>query len=129
MSTAVRHLSVDEVVAIDERLAERFGGQAGVPDRGLLEAALFRPRTGYYDDVVTMAAALLESLLMARPFAGPPLRGAFFVTEVFLRLNGWQVRSDAREAAATLGDLAARGEADLRRLEAWLRTATVRLAR
>lgn len=127
MSTDVRHLSVEEVVALDERVAERFGGTAGVGDRGLLEAALFRPRTGYYGDAIAMAAALLESLLMARPFAGSTLRSAFFVADVFLRLNGWQLRTDARAAHAALTGLLDRGEADLGHLEAWLRAESVRL--
>ena len=55
---AVRHLTRDEVLAIHARLIEVFGGPDGVRDRGLLESALFRPRTGYYDDVAAMAAWL-----------------------------------------------------------------------
>ena len=31
---------------------------------GMLESALFRPQTGYYQDIGEMAAALFESLLM-----------------------------------------------------------------
>lgn len=113
-------------MALDERVAERFGGTAGVGDRGLLEAALFRPRTGYYSDALAMGAALLESLLMARPFAGSTALTAFFVVDVFLRLNGWQVRADARDAHAALTALIGRGEADLAHLEAWLRAVSVR---
>ena len=52
----VLHLSVDEVLAIHEGLIERFGGLPGVRDPGLLESALYRPRTGYYRDLGEMAA-------------------------------------------------------------------------
>ncbi len=65
---SIEFLSVDEVVTIHERLIERFGGPAGVRDLGLLESALFRPQTGYYGDIIEMAAALFESLLMNHPF-------------------------------------------------------------
>ena len=53
----VRHLSLDEALAIHERLIERFGGSPGVRDLGLLESALYRPQTGYYSDLAEMAAA------------------------------------------------------------------------
>jgi hypothetical protein len=35
-------------------------------DKGLPESALFRPQTGYYEDLAQMAAALLESLISNR---------------------------------------------------------------
>ena len=41
---------------------ERYGGSPGVRDQGLLEAALYRPQTGYYADLIEQAAALWESL-------------------------------------------------------------------
>jgi death on curing protein len=54
-----------EVLAIHDRLLVEFGGASGIRDPGGLESALFRPQTGYYDDVVAEAAALLESLIVA----------------------------------------------------------------
>ena len=88
-SDRVLHLSVDEVLAIHGRLLDTFGGPPGVRDPGLLESALFRPRTGYYRDLAEMAAALFESLIMNHPFIDGNKRVAFFATDVFLRLNGW----------------------------------------
>ena len=52
------YLTVVEVLAIHEDQIERFGGSSGVRDPGQLEAALFRPQTGYYEDVIAEAAAL-----------------------------------------------------------------------
>lgn len=82
---SIEFLSVDEVVAIHERLIERFGAPYGVRDLGLLESALFRPQTGYYGDIVEMAAAMFESLLMNHPFVDGNKRVAFFATDVFAR--------------------------------------------
>ena len=50
-SDRVAFLSRDEVLAIHSTLLERFGGPAGVRDFGLLESALYRPRTGHYADL------------------------------------------------------------------------------
>jgi death-on-curing protein len=67
----IQFLTPDEVLAIHERLLQVFGGPPGVRDRGLLESALFRPQTGYYDDLAAIAAALFESLPMNHPFIRP----------------------------------------------------------
>jgi len=69
---------------------------------GLLESALFRPRTGYYEDIFAMAAALLESLLMNHPFTDRNKRVGFFATDVFLRQNDWRIEGDAKAAHALI---------------------------
>lgn len=64
----VQFLSLDEAIAIHERLIDKFGGTQGLRDMGLLESALFRPQTGYYADLAQMAAALFESLISNHAF-------------------------------------------------------------
>ena len=97
-SDTVQFLSVDEALGIHDYLIEEFGGQAGVRDPGLLESSLFRPQTGHYEDLATMASALFESLLFNHAFHDANERMAFFATDVFLRLNGWRLDVDARAA-------------------------------
>lgn len=126
-SDRVLHLSLDEVVAIHERLIAAFGGPPGIRDPGLLESALFRPRTGYYRDIAEMATALFESLLMNHPFVDGNKRVAFFATDVFLRLNGWKLQVDPQEAHTFLIGLLDRRECDYDRLLPWLRGALVQL--
>lgn len=123
MPSEPEFLSVDEVLAIHERVVEEFGGSEGVRDLGLLESALFRPRTGYYRDVAEMAAATFESLLMNHPFTDGNRRVAFFATDVFLRLNGWKLAVDADSAHGYLIGLLERGECDFDRLLVWIRRA------
>lgn len=117
----VAFLSLDEALAIHERLIERFGGPAGIRDLGLLESALYRPQTGYYQDVVEMAAALFESLLMNHPFVDGNKRVAFFSVDVFLRMNGWKIDVEPEPAHAMIIGLLERGEADFEHLHEWLR--------
>ena len=52
------YLTVAEVLAIHADQIERYGGARGVRDQGLLEAALYRPQTGYYAGLIEQAAAL-----------------------------------------------------------------------
>jgi death on curing protein len=117
----VQFLTVDEVRAIHQALIDTFGGPPGIRDGGLLESALFRPRTGYYADLAEMAAALFESLLMNHPFVDGNKRVAFFATDVFLRLNGWRIQVDADAAHRFLIGLLERSACDFRHLLHWLR--------
>ena len=55
------YLTFAEVLAIHDDQIGRYGGFPGVRDPGLLEAALFRPQTGYYADLIEEAAALWEA--------------------------------------------------------------------
>lgn len=123
----IRFLTRDEVLAIHGRSLERFGGTPGLRDGGLLESALHRPQTGYYEDLAGMACALFESLLINHPFVDGDKRVAFFATDVFVRLNGWRLVVDAHEAHAFLLRHLQRGEADFDHLLPWIRGAMERL--
>lgn len=94
----VKFLTLEEALEIHETLILEFGGPPGVRDLGLLESALFRPRTGYYEDLVEMAAAMFESLLMNHPFVDGNKRVAFFAVDVFLRINGFHITVDSDHA-------------------------------
>ena len=122
----VLFLSLDEVLAIQERVIDAYGGADGVRDLGLLESALYRPQSGYYEDLATMAAALFESLLMNHPFVDGNKRVAFFATDVFLRLNGWRLEVDANKAHALLIDLLRSDRCDLEHLAEWIRASVTR---
>ena len=116
----VQFLSFDEVLEIHTVLIERFGGPPGVRDPGLLESALYRPRSGYYDDLVEMAAAMFESLIKNRPFVDGNKRVAFFATDVFLRLNGYKFEVEAKLAHGFLMGLFETSNCDLEHLRPWV---------
>ena len=60
-------------------------------DMGLLESALVRPQTGYYDTLSMQAAALLQSLCQNYCFVDGNKRVAFASTAIFLRMNGYRL--------------------------------------
>jgi death on curing protein len=86
------YLTVADVLGMHAVLMQRYGGAPGIRDPGALEAALFRPQTGYYEDIVMEAAALMESLANNHPFVDGNKRIAFAAADVFLRINGWRLR-------------------------------------
>ena len=117
----VQYLSLDEVLEIHQRLIARFGGTPGIRDQGLLESALYRPQTGYYEDLTSMAAALFESLLLNHAFVDGNKRIAFFATDVFLRLNGWKISVDGVDAHRFLIKNLEEGTCDYKTLLDWIR--------
>ncbi len=74
-----------------------------------------------------MAAALFESLLMNHPFIDGNKRVAFFATDVFLRLNGWRMKVDPKEAHAALIGLLEQGVCDFDHLLPWIRRSLTEL--
>ncbi len=115
------YLTLAEVLAFHEVLIEEFGGAEGIRDLGALESALFRPRTGYYRDVIEEGAALLESLVQNHPFVDGNKRVAFAVMDVFLRVNGHDLMIEDVAAHTHLVGLMERGELDLAAIDAWVR--------
>lgn len=122
----VAFLSRDEALEIHRALLDRFGGSTGIRDHGSLESALFRPRTGYYDDLAEMAAALFESLIMNHPFIDGNKRVAFFATDVFLRLNGYKLKVDTIEAHRFLIGLLENNRCTFDQLLPWIRKNTLK---
>lgn len=118
------YLTLVEVLAIHEDQIERYGGIAGVRDGGLLEAALYRPQTGYYSDLVEEAAALWESLSQNHPFIDGNKRVAFAVTYTFLAVNGLNITADAEKTFVFIDELHRSQSFGFASLEAWLRANT-----
>ncbi len=91
---------IGEAIAIHDALIREFGGSRGIRDEGALASAIMRPQLGYYDSLIEEAAALMESLANNHPFVDGNKRVAFFVTDAFLRLNGYFINCDSDEAYA-----------------------------
>jgi death-on-curing protein len=115
------YLTVADVLGMHTILMQRYGGAAGVRDPGALEAALFRPQTGYYSDIIAEAAALLESLAINHPFVDGNKRIAFAATDVFLRINGWCLKRQPMVIHTEMLEMLEAGTFDIAHLEPWLR--------
>lgn len=116
------YLTIVDVLGMHAILIRRYGGASGVRDPGALEAALFRPQTGYYKDIVAEAAALLESLAVNHPFVDGNKRIAFAATDAFLRINGWRLQRAPMQIHTELMQFFNSGTFDVAHLEPWLRS-------
>ena len=124
---AIKFLSLDEAIAIHERLIEKFGGTPGLRDMGLLESSLFRPQTGYYTDLAHMSAALFESLIINHAFVDGNKRAAFFFCDIFLRINGWKLAVEADAAHTFIIDSLENASCDFDHLLPWIQQHAIRI--
>ena len=122
----MRYITLSETLYIHQHLIERFGGQAGIRDLGLIEAALLRPQTGYYSDTIEEAAALWESLTMNHGFIDGNKRVGFACMDLFLELNGYQLEAGRDATGDFVLDLLEGGSFAKDALDQWLRQHVVK---
>lgn len=118
------YLTAVEVLTMHYILIERYGGSHGLRDAGALDSALYRPQSGYYEDVIAEAAALWESVTVNHPFIDGNKRFGFAVTDTFLRLNGYRITSPPGKIWRFIDRLFAKGKFELAALDPWLRKNT-----
>jgi death-on-curing protein len=115
------YLTVAEVYRMQHRLIELFGGLHGVRDKGAVEAAIFRPQTGYYNSIEEEAAALMDSLGNNHGFLDGNKRIAFTATDVFLRRNGFFIDVEGSDGYTFIDGSISRQEFRFAQILEWLR--------
>ncbi len=114
-------LTIEEILAMHEDQLRRYGGGSGIRDVGLLEAAVHRPQSGYYETEIEMAAALWESLSQNHPFIDGNKRTALAAVDTFLTINGYQWRVDYEVLLAFLMERYETASMKFEILRDWLR--------
>lgn len=94
-------------------------------DMGLLQSALYRPQTEYYEDLAHMATALFESLISNHAFVDWNKRAAFSISDVFLRLNDWKLAVETDAAYTFIVGSLEKGPCDFDHLLPWIQQHTV----
>jgi death-on-curing protein len=120
----MRYLVLREALHVHAALIAAYGGSPGIRDRGLIEAALLRPQTGYYSDLIEEAAAMWESLAMNHGFVDGNKRVAFACVDIFLDLNGLQMTATNEKAIEFVCSHLEAGTFAKDNLDAWLRANT-----
>ncbi len=116
-----RFLSFEQVVEINAEMVRQFGATYALRDAGALYAAVARPQSGYYADIIEEAAALFESLSQNHPFVDGNRRTAITATAVFLMMNGWKLFLSDLETYQWLIGLYETGGVNKAAIESWLR--------
>ena len=102
-------LDKDEILEIQARLIERYGGIHGLRDEGALESALAAENRAYYEDapVEILAATYAYHLSQAHAFLDGNKRIAAAAAGIFLELNGAWLDASQEEIIELFLDIAA----------------------
>lgn len=97
--TPIHFLSCDDVIRLHQQLIDRFGGDSGLRDYGLLESALAQPPMQAFEQLLhptiyDQAAAYLFHLVANHPFVDGNKRIGLHVCLVFLDLNQIGITAD-----------------------------------
>jgi death-on-curing protein len=122
---ATDFLTIADVLGMHFILIKKYGGLSGVRDPGALEAALYRPQTGYYKDTIEQAAALMESLAINHPFVDGNKRIAFAAADVFLRINGYQLKRSPSQIYSEMIEMLEQRNFNKGPIDEWLRSFVV----
>jgi len=126
----MRYLSLLEILELHEAIVSYTGGARGIRDIGGLESAVNQPRLSFdqadlYPDIISKAAALCYSLVMNHPFVDGNKRIGHAAMEVFLILNGYDIKADINEQEQIMLDLAA-GKLTRETFTVWLRNHVIK---
>lgn len=122
---ATDFLTIADVLGMHFILIKKYGGLSGVRDPGALEAALYRPQTGYYKDTIEQAAALMESLAINHPFVDGNKRIAFAAADVFFRINGYQLKRSPSQIYSEMIEMLEQRNFNKGPIDEWLRSFVV----
>ena len=119
------YLSVEQILRLHRMQIARFGGSAGLRDRGGLESAAARPQMTFggedlYPDLAAKAGALMHSLVMNHPFVDGNKRVGAMAAELLFTINEHDLlAADDEVVEVTLA--VARGELSAEALAIWFR--------
>jgi death-on-curing protein len=105
-------LTLEEVITLQQRLVDAFGGSAGLRDIGLLQSALAMPMAAFggeflHPSLPEMAAAYLFHLVKNHPFIDGNKRIGAAAARVFLLMNGAKFDPTEQEYGDLVLDVAA----------------------
>lgn len=125
MPASTRHLTLEEVLYLHDRIIKRTGGRAGIRELTLLESAIHRPATTFggedlYPDLWAKAAALVHSLVKNHPFTDGNKRTAYAAGARFLFINGYTLRAPQQTVIGFLLDVEAK-KIFLDMIAAWMK--------
>ena len=113
-------LSVEEILLLHQRTIKAHGGIIGIRDMGLLESAVLRCQSGYYNSLTEQAASLMQSLCMNHCFTDGNKRVSLLATVVFLKMNGQNLVCKQSDVAKFIINEVIIGQADVNKIAKWI---------
>jgi len=103
----MRYLTLNEVLELYSRIMDQADGDAGILGLEKLESAIAQPRMTFdgeelYSTIFEKASALAFSLIQNHPFIDGNKRIGHAAMEVFLIMNGFEIKASVDEQEAVI---------------------------
>lgn len=126
-----RYVTLEQVVALHNRIITQSGGATGLRDPGALESSVAQPQMTFdsvdlYPTLAEKAASLAHALAGNHPFVDGNKRVAHAAMETMLVLNGYEVSANVDEQERIFLDVAS-GFISRADLAEWLQSHLVEL--
>ncbi len=120
----MRFLTLAELIDLHSRIIDQTGGAPGLRDMGRLESAIAQPRMSFggsdlYPTLIEKAAVLCFALIRNHPFIDGNKRSGHAAMEVFLVLNGHEIKAKVDEQETIVLGVAS-GQVSRQELTEWL---------
>ena len=120
----MRYLSLSQVLQLHHRIMAQSGGTGGILDLGLLESALRQPRMCFgeeelYPSLAAKASVLGFTIIRNHPFADGNKRTGHAAMEIFLILNGYELKASVDKSEKIVLQVAA-GELSREEFQTWI---------
>lgn len=94
----IRYLTYNEILQIYRFQIEKYGGAYGITDNNILLSVVANPQRQFgkrelYKGITSKVAIFVYTMIKNHPFLDGNKRTAFVGGRVFLRINGYDVKS------------------------------------
>lgn len=117
----MKHLNIEEIIQIHDKLIEQFGGEGGTVDKNKLDFIVNKVQSSK-TDIYRKAAVLLHDIITTHPFVDGNKRTAIEIADTFLRENGKSLKlKDINKVGEYINSIA-EGKKNLFSIENWIKT-------
>jgi death-on-curing protein len=120
----MRYISLRQMLQLHSRIIEQSGGTIDIFNLGALEAALLQPRMTFggedlHPTLAGKASILGFSIIKSHPFLDGNKRTGHAAMEIFLILNGYEIRALVADAERVVLGVAS-GDISREEFAAWI---------
>ena len=120
----MRYVSLGQVLQLHSRIIEQSGGMVGILNLGALESALSQRRMTFggedlYATLAEKASVLGFSIIKNHAFQDGNKRTGHAAMEIFLILNGYEIRASVDDAERVVLDVAS-GDIGREEFSTWI---------
>ncbi len=118
-------ITIEEIIEIHDKIIEKYGGERGILNKGILEFAVYWVNSNPRRPVLWKVAVLLRDIVSGHPFVDGNKRTGFEVADTILKAKGYRFIATQSEILRFLIKLAKEGM-EIEEIVKWLKDNTKR---